>query len=53
MALMTYQQVTGRNPDFAVLLCFLSGVVQLIMAVLHLGEPSHTSPSHEPRSPVQ
>nr|CAD7588522.1 unnamed protein product [Timema genevievae] len=37
MALMTYQQVVGRNPDFAVLLCFLSGCVQLLMSVLHLG----------------
>nr|CAD7440335.1 unnamed protein product [Timema bartmani] len=37
MALMTYQQVVGRNPDFAILLCFLSGCVQLLMSVLHLG----------------
>lgn len=37
MALMTYQQVVGRNPDFAVLLCFLTGCVQLIMGTLHLG----------------
>lgn len=38
MALMTYQQVIGRGPEFAVLLCFLSGVVQLLMSVLHLGK---------------
>ncbi|XP_067006365.1 sodium-independent sulfate anion transporter [Anabrus simplex] len=37
MALMTYQQTVDRNADFAVLLCFLSGIVQLIMGVLHLG----------------
>jgi hypothetical protein len=37
MALMTYQQVIGRNVDFAILLCFLTGCVQLLMAVLHLG----------------
>nr|CAI5829136.1 unnamed protein product [Callosobruchus analis] len=37
MALMTYQQVVDRNFDYAFLLCFLSGVVQIIMAVLHLG----------------
>lgn len=37
MALMTYQQIIGRNVDFAVLLCFLTGCVQLLMAVLHLG----------------
>lgn len=37
MALMTYQQVQGRNVDYAVLLCFLSGVLQFLMAILHLG----------------
>ncbi|XP_034247389.1 sodium-independent sulfate anion transporter-like isoform X2 [Thrips palmi] len=37
MALMTYQQTIGRNADFAILLCFLSGCVQLLMGVLHLG----------------
>jgi sodium-independent sulfate anion transporter 11 len=37
MALMTYQQVIGHNPDFAILLCFLTGCVQLLMAVLRLG----------------
>ncbi|CAH1180338.1 unnamed protein product [Phaedon cochleariae] len=37
MALMTYQQVMERNVDYAVLLCFLSGIVQIIMAILRLG----------------
>ena len=37
MALMTYQQIAGRNTDYAMLLCFLTGVVQLVMAILHLG----------------
>ncbi|KAG6445365.1 sodium-independent sulfate anion transporter [Manduca sexta] len=37
LALMTYQQIQGRNTDYAVLLCFLSGVVQLVMGLLHLG----------------
>lgn len=37
MALMTYQQVIGRNADFAVLLAFLTGCVQLLMALLQLG----------------
>ncbi|GLG95334.1 Sodium-independent sulfate anion transporter [Gryllus bimaculatus] len=37
MALMVYQQVHARNADFAVLLCFLSGCVQLLMAALNLG----------------
>ncbi|XP_072931937.1 sodium-independent sulfate anion transporter [Epargyreus clarus] len=37
LALMTYEQIQGRNFDYAVLLCFLTGVVQLVMGVLHLG----------------
>ncbi|GBP82785.1 Sodium-independent sulfate anion transporter [Eumeta japonica] len=37
MALMVYQQIQGRNTDYAVLLCFLTGLVQLLMGVLHLG----------------
>lgn len=37
MALMTYQQIVNRSTDYAILLCFLSGIVQLLMSVLHLG----------------
>ncbi|XP_045448781.1 sodium-independent sulfate anion transporter [Melitaea cinxia] len=37
LALMTYEQIQGRNFDYAVLLCFLTGVVQLLMGILHLG----------------
>lgn len=37
MALMTYQQTADLNPDFAVLLCFFTGVMQSLMGVLHLG----------------
>ncbi|KAK9496656.1 hypothetical protein O3M35_013090 [Rhynocoris fuscipes] len=37
MSLMTYQQVLNRNPDYAVLLCFLTGCVMVIMAFLRLG----------------
>ncbi|XP_028027039.1 sodium-independent sulfate anion transporter [Bombyx mandarina] len=37
LALMTHQQILGRNTDYAILLCFLSGVVQLAMGILHLG----------------
>ncbi|XP_017785037.1 PREDICTED: sodium-independent sulfate anion transporter [Nicrophorus vespilloides] len=37
MALMTYQQIVNKNTDYAILLCFLSGIVQLFMAVLNLG----------------
>lgn len=43
MALMTYQQIAYRNTDYAILLCFLSGVVQFLMAVFHLGEDSRTT----------
>ena len=37
MSLMTHQYVQGRNPDFAVLLAFLAGCMQLLMAILRLG----------------
>lgn len=37
MSLMTYQQVVGRNADFAVLLCFLTGIIQWLMGFFHLG----------------
>ncbi|XP_046733752.1 sodium-independent sulfate anion transporter-like [Diprion similis] len=37
MALMTNQYVKGRSVDFAVLLAFLSGCLQLLMACLRLG----------------
>lgn len=38
MALMTHEYVQGKSPDFAVLLAFLTGCLQLLMACLHLGE---------------
>ncbi|XP_014233001.1 sodium-independent sulfate anion transporter [Trichogramma pretiosum] len=37
MSLMTYQYVQNRGPDFAVLLAFLAGLMQLLMAALRLG----------------
>lgn len=37
MALMTYQQVVNRNPDYAILLCFLTGCVMILMVFLRLG----------------
>lgn len=37
LALMTYEQLQGRNFDYAVLLCFLTGIIQLVMGLLHLG----------------
>ncbi|XP_043280245.1 sodium-independent sulfate anion transporter [Venturia canescens] len=36
MAIMTHEYVQGRSPDFAILLAFLSGCLQLVMACLHL-----------------
>lgn len=38
MALMTHDYVLGRNADFAILLAFLSGCLQLLMACLRLGK---------------
>lgn len=38
MSLMTHQQVVSRNSDYAVLLCFLSGILQFIMGSLKLGK---------------
>jgi sodium-independent sulfate anion transporter 11 len=37
MALMTHDYVQGRSADFAILLAFLSGCLQLLMACLRLG----------------
>lgn len=37
MSLMTHEYVQGRNVDFAILLAFLSGCMQLLMAGLRLG----------------
>ncbi|XP_065341247.1 sodium-independent sulfate anion transporter-like [Cloeon dipterum] len=37
MSLMTYDQVKGKNKDFAVLLCFLTGCVQMLFGILNLG----------------
>lgn len=37
MALMTHDYVQDKNADFAVLLAFLSGCLQLLMACLRLG----------------
>ncbi|KAJ8973168.1 hypothetical protein NQ317_007509 [Molorchus minor] len=36
-SLMTYQVIKGHGPEYAVLLCFLTGVVQLLMGIFGLG----------------
>lgn len=40
VSLLTYQVVKGAGPAYATLLCFLSGVIQLIMGISGLGEYS-------------
>lgn len=40
MALMTHEYVQGRNADFAILLAFLCGCLQILMAFLRLGSVS-------------
>lgn len=37
-ALMTFQAVQGRGVNYAILLCFLTGLVQLLMGLFGLGE---------------
>nr|XP_018904585.1 PREDICTED: sodium-independent sulfate anion transporter isoform X1 [Bemisia tabaci]XP_018904586.1 PREDICTED: sodium-independent sulfate anion transporter isoform X1 [Bemisia tabaci]XP_018904587.1 PREDICTED: sodium-independent sulfate anion transporter isoform X1 [Bemisia tabaci]XP_018904588.1 PREDICTED: sodium-independent sulfate anion transporter isoform X1 [Bemisia tabaci]XP_018904589.1 PREDICTED: sodium-independent sulfate anion transporter isoform X1 [Bemisia tabaci] len=37
VSLLTYQVVKGAGPAYATLLCFLSGVIQLIMGISGLG----------------
>ncbi|KAF2885202.1 hypothetical protein ILUMI_20958 [Ignelater luminosus] len=36
-SLLTFQAVNGRGPEYAILLCFLSGVLELLMGLLGLG----------------
>lgn len=40
-ALLTYQAVNGRGPQHAILLCFLTGLVQILMGIFGLGKSSH------------
>ncbi|XP_063230914.1 sodium-independent sulfate anion transporter-like isoform X2 [Bacillus rossius redtenbacheri] len=37
MSLLTYQTTKGRDPAYAILLCFLMGCAQVLMALLGLG----------------
>ena len=36
-AILTRENLHGLGPEFAVLLCFLSGCVELLMGILQLG----------------
>lgn len=38
MALLTHEYVQSTTPDYAVLLCFLTGCVILLCGILHLGK---------------
>lgn len=37
-AILTRENLHGNGPPFAVLLCFLSGCVELLMGILQLGK---------------
>lgn len=37
-SLLTYQTVQGLGPVYATLLCFLSGVIQLVIGIMGLGK---------------
>lgn len=37
-AILTRENLHGLSPEFAVLLCFISGCVELVMGILQLGE---------------
>jgi len=39
VSLMTYNTLHGLGPVYGTLLCFLTGVIQLIMSVVGLGKP--------------
>nr|XP_032523263.1 sodium-independent sulfate anion transporter-like isoform X1 [Danaus plexippus plexippus] len=37
LSLLTFTYTNGTNPDFAILLCFIGGIIQLIAGVIQLG----------------
>ncbi|XP_025830762.1 sodium-independent sulfate anion transporter [Agrilus planipennis] len=37
VSLLTYQATNGKAPEYAILLCFLSGIIQLLMGIFNLG----------------
>lgn len=37
ISLLTFTYTNGTNPDFAILLCFMAGIVQLVAGVAQLG----------------
>lgn len=37
-SLLTFQIVNGKGPEHAILLCFLSGLIELLMGILGLGK---------------
>lgn len=37
VSLLTFQAVNGLDPEYAVLLCFVTGLIQLCMGIFGLG----------------
>ncbi|CAH2238333.1 jg17490 [Pararge aegeria aegeria] len=37
LSLLTFTYTNGTNPDFAILLCFIGGIIQLIAGIVQLG----------------
>lgn len=42
MAIMTRENIHDMGPEFAILLCFITGIVQLIMGFAQLGNFAFT-----------
>lgn len=38
ISLLTFSYTNGTNIDFAILLCFMAGIVQLVTGVVQLGK---------------
>lgn len=43
MALLTLQYTADKPPEFAIILAFLAGCVELAMGILKLGESCHAA----------
>ncbi|XP_045448685.1 sodium-independent sulfate anion transporter-like [Melitaea cinxia] len=37
LSLLTFTYTNGKNPDYAILLCFIGGIIQLLAGVVQLG----------------
>lgn len=52
MAIMTRENIHDMGPEFAILLCFITGIVQLIMGVAQLGKSSDRTPRRPTSLPI-